>query len=579
MKKRIAAAICTAIMTFSVSSNAADLSGWAVDTYKQASSAGLISYNIASGNLSDSITREEFCSLTVNLYEKLTGEDAIIPDIFPFDDTDSIDAAKAYKLGIVSGDEKGDFCPDKLITRQEISKMLVNTLSLYGVDLTVSDAEIKKISSYDDYKNVSGWAEESVAKALKYGIMNGTSETTIDPLGNATREQAIAMSTRSYSSFAHSQIKEKTPEIITPKQNEAFSDKVKITWRTVADADGYYVIIKNSSAVPVYSKISNGNTAVISKKDIAKSDLYTITIGAKTSSGEYFSLPVDFSFKEDKPQPTATPEPTATPTPKPTSTPNFGYTVIYTMPDGTKIEKTYTSKEEIPKSDKEILQMLYGMSASSSSKTSSSSSPMFGASSSELVNEEEDTPEQKEFKRLWNYALTSKTPQYVPIEEKEMRVFPEGKRFESAEDAAPYMTEVEIPVWLIKNGAKVSSTQKLTVNAALAEDVKAIFNEIYALPMQYPIKSIGGYCWRNTSGGRLSQHSYGTCIDINPNENCYVSSGGVVYSGSYWKPGEDPYSIDVNDGIIEIFAKYGWAWGGNAWSSSHDYMHFTYLGN
>lgn len=501
MNKYILSLVTAAAVAFPASAQCADLSSWAVEPYRQASSAGLISYSVAANKLTDSITREEFCTLSVNLYERLTGDPLSEPEILPFDDSESIDVAKAYELGIVSGNEKGEFRPQSLITRQEMSKILVSTLGLCGVDMSLTDNEKKRISYYADFDKVSGWAQSYMATALKYGIINGTSETTIDPLGNATREQAIATSTRAYSSFANSQISMKTPEIISPKQSEEFESSVKIKWSSVKDAEEYYVILKNSDAVPFYQTVCSKTSLTLNKKELDESEFYTLVIGVKTEDGEFFSLPVDFSFKGAvKPSPSPVPSP-------------------------------------------------------------------------------QTAPQDGGFEELWNYALTSVTPAPVPLADKEARVFPNGQRFESEEQAQSCMTEVEIPVWLIKDGKKVSSTKTLTVNSALAEDVKAIFDEIYALPQQYPIKSIGGYCWRNSSSGRLSQHSYGTCIDINPNENYYVSSGGTAYSGSYWKPGDDPYSINLGDGIIEIFAKYGWAWGGNSWSSSHDYMHFTYLGN
>ena len=44
------------------------------------------------------------------------------------------------------------------------------------------------------------------------------------------------------------------------------------------------------------------------------------------------------------------------------------------------------------------------------------------------------------------------------------------------------MTTVTIPVWKLSGGVKVSSTMSLTVHAAIAEDVKAIFTEIYNDP-------------------------------------------------------------------------------------------------
>ena len=141
------------------------------------------------------------------------------------------------------------------------------------------------------------------------------------------------------------------------------------------------------------------------------------------------------------------------------------------------------------------------------------------------------------------------------------------------------MTTVTVDVWKLKaDGTKYASTAEIEVNKALAEDVKAIFTEIFNDSSQFPIKTVGGFSWRGVAAsGSRSQHSYGTCIDINYNENYYIRNG-TVYSGSYWKPYEDPYSITPDGIVVQTFAKYGWDWGGTAWSSSKDYMHFTYLG-
>ena len=161
------------------------------------------------------------------------------------------------------------------------------------------------------------------------------------------------------------------------------------------------------------------------------------------------------------------------------------------------------------------------------------------------------------------------------------KVFPSGNYFATKEQAEAYMTTVTVPVWCLRaNGTKYSTTKSIKVNSGLAQDVINIFTDIFYDPSQFPMNSIGGFSWRNTASGNVSQHSYGTCIDINPNENYYVRSDGTPITGSHWSPGVDPYSISGDSIVVRTFAKYGWAWGGNAWSeySNKDYMHFTYLG-
>lgn len=156
-------------------------------------------------------------------------------------------------------------------------------------------------------------------------------------------------------------------------------------------------------------------------------------------------------------------------------------------------------------------------------------------------------------------------------------------RFNDRQEAEAGMATVTVPVWRInKKGEKVGTKVSLTVHAALAEDVTAIFTEIYNDPEQFPIREMGGYGWRGDSSN--SEHNCGTAIDINWNEN-YQIREGVIQTGSLWAPGENPYSIAPGSSVVRIFAEHGWAWGGDAWAGYsddstgyHDYMHFSYLG-
>jgi len=159
---------------------------------------------------------------------------------------------------------------------------------------------------------------------------------------------------------------------------------------------------------------------------------------------------------------------------------------------------------------------------------------------------------------------------------------PERWRFNSQSEAEANMARVTIPVWKLSGDRKIPSTATLTVHKALAEDITAIFTEIYNDPEQFPIHDIGGYSWRGDNSS--SEHCSGTAIDINANENYQVSDGHAMV-GSFWKPGESPYSISPDGIVVKTFEKYGWSWGGSAWdwgtdpnSGYHDFMHFSYLG-
>ena len=157
-------------------------------------------------------------------------------------------------------------------------------------------------------------------------------------------------------------------------------------------------------------------------------------------------------------------------------------------------------------------------------------------------------------------------------DEKLKYLFPDGLPTSDAE-MSNYLQTVSVQLTDV-NG--IVRTGNLTVHKELADDVANIFAEIEA--SGFPIKSAACYNWRGMAGNTntTSHHSYGVACDINPNEN-YMIRDGVIISGSYWKPGEDPYSIEENGSVVSIFAKYGWVWGGS-WKSSKDYMHFSFTG-
>ncbi len=142
-------------------------------------------------------------------------------------------------------------------------------------------------------------------------------------------------------------------------------------------------------------------------------------------------------------------------------------------------------------------------------------------------------------------------------------------------EAAKHMTTIRVPVWKLTNGKRAASSRTLTVNRKLAANVKAIFSEIYALDMRFPIHQLYGYSYRKVTGPGavhtsriMSHHSFGAAIDINWSVNRFYLDGDQRNTKS-------PYCIP--QAVIDIFAKYGWAWGGD-FACGQDTMHFQYLG-
>ncbi len=151
----------------------------------------------------------------------------------------------------------------------------------------------------------------------------------------------------------------------------------------------------------------------------------------------------------------------------------------------------------------------------------------------------------------------------------------DAPKYQSQEEADAHMTVISVPVWnLREDGTKYAASLSFRVHEKIADRVIQVFSEIFNSTEQFPIYEAGGYAWR---GGGSSEHNYGLAIDINANEN-YMIKNGQILAGSLWQPGENPYSIPEDSEVVAIFHKYGFTWGGNAWQSNRDYMHFSYLG-
>lgn len=139
---------------------------------------------------------------------------------------------------------------------------------------------------------------------------------------------------------------------------------------------------------------------------------------------------------------------------------------------------------------------------------------------------------------------------------------------------------------------------ELICNKDIAQDLVEIFYELYLA--QYPIEKIrlideynaddelsmadnntSCFNYRVVAGtDRLSKHSYGLAIDINPFFNPYVTykngEPNCAPAGSEYymdRTKDFAYKITTEDLAYKLFTEHGFTWGGN-WKSSKDYQHF-----
>ncbi len=173
-------------------SDSSQPSNWAKAEIEEAKDIDLIPERIQ-GEYKSNISREEFSEIAVNLYEALSGKEAVLQGENPFTDTENEKVRIANSLGIVKGIGDGRFAPDNKITRQEISVMLYRTLRAAKPGYNYS-GEYSHI--FEDYDMISSWAREAVDYLYGIGVTNGVGGDRFSPGGNTSREQAIVLAKR-----------------------------------------------------------------------------------------------------------------------------------------------------------------------------------------------------------------------------------------------------------------------------------------------------------------------------------------------------------------------------------------------
>lgn len=100
--------------------------------------------------------------------------------------------AWAAKEEIVAGYPNGNFGPEDTVTREQTAAILYRYAAYKGYSM---DAEAD-LSKYTDAAAVSSYALDAMKWANANGLIVGTSDTTLEPQGSATRAQATSILSR-----------------------------------------------------------------------------------------------------------------------------------------------------------------------------------------------------------------------------------------------------------------------------------------------------------------------------------------------------------------------------------------------
>ena len=166
-------------------------------------------------------------------------------------DTDNVEAIEVLKtVGIMVGDESGDFNPDQNVTRNEMAVVMSNLMA-YNV------ATYANTSPFTD---VPSWAEPYVAACWTNGITAGTSATTYGGSESVTTAQAALMLMKALGYFQY---------------NQDFG------------TDWQLSTVRQGNAIDLFDGVDSGVTDSMTRNDVAQLVLNTLESGmvSATTSG------------------------------------------------------------------------------------------------------------------------------------------------------------------------------------------------------------------------------------------------------------------------------------------------------
>lgn len=100
--------------------------------------------------------------------------------------------AWAASNGVVNGFEDGTFRPDENMTREQMAAILQHFASQMGLDVSASG----DLSNFTDIPEGEYWSRDALAWAYAEGLLAGTSDSTMDPAGQASRAQIAVIMMR-----------------------------------------------------------------------------------------------------------------------------------------------------------------------------------------------------------------------------------------------------------------------------------------------------------------------------------------------------------------------------------------------
>ena len=164
------------------------------------------------------------------------------------DSKDNLESIEVLKMvGIMTGDDKGNFNPDKMVTRNEMAVVMCNLLGL-------------KTGGTHPFTDVPAWAAPFVAACYNNGIIAGVSATQFNGDANVTAVQAGLMLMKALGYFGYA---------------GEFGDSWKLA------------VVKQADKINLYDGINAYTDQVMTRNEIAKMVLNALecTVQVVTEQG------------------------------------------------------------------------------------------------------------------------------------------------------------------------------------------------------------------------------------------------------------------------------------------------------
>ncbi|MBD3921787.1 S-layer homology domain-containing protein [Paenibacillus sp. PR3] len=169
--------------------NFSDLNGhWAKAAIERAAALGITSgYPDGTFRPSNKVTRAEFTTMITRAFtlKSATGITPEFADAAKLPQWAKTAIAEAAAAGIVTGYADGTFRPNQLITRTEMTAILVRVLDLQ------LNAQAKP--TFADTNQIAVWAQPSIVAAVNAGIIKGTGGNNFSPKSNASRAESVTI--------------------------------------------------------------------------------------------------------------------------------------------------------------------------------------------------------------------------------------------------------------------------------------------------------------------------------------------------------------------------------------------------